>query len=235
MLFHKRRHKRYGYYRYYTRLNLYAKLAIFIIFITIISTIIEFINKNKATIVPLIIMIIVSLVAYKPIFKVVKRYIDYRQFGGVNLSKPQLIALLCSLSPRQFEVFCSELFRVLGNDVQLTAEGCDGGKDVIVNKSIYVECKRYNTNMIGREICQKLLGAVEADKMEKGIIFTNGKIHDNAKEMLKKTNRLELWDVNKIFEVFNSLENYKASLVLDTALQYKDESTVFNDLNPQVN
>lgn len=234
MQFNVRRPKHHSYYRFHSKLNLYTNIGIFIISIIIIGSLIDFINNNKFIIVPLMFIILVFIVGYKPILRAIKRYIDYKQFGGVNISKIQLKALMRSLSPRQFEAFCAELFRALGNNVYLTAEAYDGGKDVIVNKRIYVECKRYNTALIGREICQKLLGAVEADGMEKGIVFTNGQIHENAREMLRKTKRLEIWNEDKIFEVYNSLENYQASLVLDTALKYKEE-TEFKDFNPQTN
>lgn len=82
--------------------------------------------------------------------------------------------------------------------------------------------------MIGREICQKLLGAVESDNMKKGIVFTNGKIHNNESEMFAKTNRLELWNIDTIYIKLNSLEKHKTSLILDKSLKYI-ESEETND------
>lgn len=202
------------------------KLVSMIMLITIITKIasstISFITEvyDKHRMVT-IMALLISILSY-PCSIVLKKYGDYLQYGKVNISRQQLIAILKQLSPRQFEYFCSEFFRELGHEVYLMPDGPDGGKDVIVDDKIYVECKRYNTTTVGREICQKLLGAVEADGMNKGIIFTNGRVHDNALEMFAKTKRLELWNTDTIYLKLNSLENHKSSLILDKSLKYSD-------------
>lgn len=127
--------------------------------------------------------------------------------------------ILAGFTPRQFEIFCYELFKALGYRAYLTPPGPDGGKDVIVNNNTYVECKRYNSSIIGREICQKLLGALIADKMKEGIIFTNGKINQNAIEFMKKTDKIKLWDSTVIYRKANSLKAYKLSKIIDLALE----------------
>lgn len=132
-----------------------------------------------------------------------------------NFTREQLKLMLSAFTPRQFEVFTSELFKGLGYDTYLMPEGPDGGKDVILNGKIYVECKRYNSEAVGREICQKLLGAVVADKMQKGIIFTNGKIHKNAAEFIKKTDLIELWDYEEIYKYATSLKHNKLGKIID--------------------
>lgn len=165
----------------------------------------------------------------------INRYLDYLKYGKVNISRTQLITLLKSLSPRQFEVFCAKLFKELGYEVYLMPDGIDGGKDVILNNKIYVECKRYNSNCIGREICQKLLGAVEGDGMKQGILFTNGHIHQNALDFLAKTNRLQLWNMDTIYIKFNSIERHKASLLLDESLKYREASETENNEEPNPN
>lgn len=152
------------------------------------------------------------------------RLIDYLQYGQVKLSKIQLETILKTLTPRQFEYFCAEFFRLMGHKSELMPDGPDGGKDVVLDGKVYVECKRYNVSVIGSEICQKLLGAVEADGMEKGIIFTNGKVHQTGFEVFAKTKRLELWNIDTIYVKLNSLENHKISLLLDESLKYYEES-----------
>ena len=132
-----------------------------------------------------------------------------------NFTQEQLKLILAGFSPRQFELFTYELFKGLGYNAHVMPDGPDGGKDVILNGKIYVECKRYNSDTVGREICQKLLGAVVADKMERGIIFTNGKIHNNALEFIKKTDKIELWDYDKIYEYATSLKKNKLGKIID--------------------
>ncbi|WP_160360589.1 restriction endonuclease [Clostridium chromiireducens] len=198
-----------------------------------ISFITEIYDKHRMV---TIAALLISILSY-PCSIILNRYVDYLQYGKVSISRQQLIAILKSLSPRQFEYFCAELFRELGHKVYLMPDGPDGGKDVILDDKIYVECKRYNTDIIGRPICQKLLGAVEADDMKKGIIFTNGKLTDTALEMFAKTKRLELWNIDTIYLKLNSLDKHKASFILDKSLKYTESEETNNEseleLNPE--
>lgn len=153
---------------------------------------------------------IIALIIYKS-----PDVIYYLKNGKNTFTQEQLKLILQAFSPRQFEVFAHELFKALGYDSYLMPDGPDGGKDIIVNNKYYVECKRYNSAFIGREICQKLLGAVVADNMEEGVIFTNGKLNENAREFLKKTNKIEVWDFERIYEQAISLEPIRLSKIID--------------------
>lgn len=222
----------YSIYSYFQASNFIIKFIVLpMLMLLLIGSIIEAITKN----IEFIIISGVFILLIKLLFDFGTKYVEYLKYGKVKVSKAQLEFLLHYLSPRQFEVFCAELFKGLGYDVELTPEGNDGGKDVILNDRIYVECKRFNKSMIGREICQKLLGAVEADGMEKGIIFTNGMLHENGKEMLLKTNRLELWNIDTIFIKLNSLEPYMASKVLDMAIKHEEGNEIeMSELQPEI-
>lgn len=69
--------------------------------------------------------------------------------------------------------------------------------------------------MIGRVICQKLLGALTADKMKEDIIFTNGQIHHKKKRLLRNN---EYYNIQNAFDMtykkgiendkFNNLMKY---------------------------
>lgn len=157
--------------------------------------------------------------------------IYYLNNGKNTFTKEQLKLILQAFTPRQFEIFAHELFKALGYDSYLMPDGPDGGKDIIVNKKYYIECKRYNSSYIGREICQKLLGAVVADNMEEGVIFTNGKIHDNAIEFLKKTDKIDIWDFDKIYEKSTSLSPIKLSKIIDLVANSLDEKKDDEHLN----
>lgn len=116
-----------------------------------------------------------------------------------ELNSHQLKQRIRSCTPRTFEILCYELFKASSeyDNIILTQAKQDGGKDIIATKingdKVYIECKRYtdkatrNENfMIGREICQKLMGAMSSDGVHYGIIITTGNIHRNATEYIAK-------------------------------------------------
>jgi hypothetical protein len=141
----------------------------------------------------------------------------FRNIAAKNktFTKQQFKLILSAFTPRQFEIFCYELFKALGYRAKLMPDGPDGGKDVILDNRIYVECKRYNDSKVGREICQKLLGAITRDRMNEGIIFTNGDIHQNAIEFLRVVDNVSIWDLDTIYENASELPNYKLSNIID--------------------
>lgn len=187
------------------------KIGAMLIVVYLACRAIELVTSDVSTTVSILIF---AFALYK-----VSDIINYLTHKNITFTEKQFNLILSAFSPRQFEVFCYELFKALGYKAHLTPEGPDGGKDVIVNSNIYVECKRYNSTMIGREICQKLLGALTADKMKEGIIFTNGQIHQNAIDFMHKTDKIKLWDSKIIYEKANSLKSYKLSRLIDMVLE----------------
>ncbi|WP_032123019.1 restriction endonuclease [Clostridium amazonitimonense] len=108
----------------------------------------------------------------------------------------------------EFEAFCKWLFEASGDysSVQLAEYKKDEGKDLILTcddgEEIFVECKRYNSEseeelkhveeedfVIGRVICQKLVGAMVSESIKKGIIITTGSVHKNATEYINKLHK----------------------------------------------
>lgn len=121
------------------------------------------------------------------------------------------------LTGLQFEGFCKWLFEKTGeySKVELNAEVHDKGRDLILTtksgEEIYVECKRYydlvipendnedfrNENYyIGREICQKLIGAMVVNNVHKGIIITTGTVHKNAVEYIDEIRKNTSYDID---------------------------------------
>jgi restriction endonuclease Mrr len=120
---------------------------------------------------------------------------------------------LLYMDGREFEIFCSKLFELLGYKVELTKTTNDGGKDIVLkdkNKElIYVECKRYDEYIkIGRPMLQKLAGSMFSDGVRKGIFITTSSYNKNAMEYAKKT-RLELWDMTDIINLIVKLNQEK--------------------------
>jgi restriction system protein len=148
--------------------------------------------------------------------------------------------LIEHMKGREFEKFCAWLFRKSGKykSVELTQAVADGGKDIILNGDTYVECKRYSegngeysTLEIGREICQKLVGAMVADGIKKGIIVTTGLIHKNAWEYLKSIEKNT--DLELEFMIFDELirmvREINSDEVLEKIISFKDETEVVTE------
>lgn len=137
------------------------------------------------------------------------------------LSKEKLLTKLINDTPEEFENFCGQLYKNLGYKVTVMPEGPDGGKDVIAidksNNKIYIECKRYHPEKggtIGREICQKLIGSCAIDSVCKAIVFTTGKIHNNAYNYQAELNskgkfKLELVNYDKIYDLYRESAKVK--------------------------
>ena len=71
-----------------------------------------------------------------------------------------------------------------------------------------MECKHYLKEMIGRERCQKLIGAAVGDDIKRTVLFTCGKIHNNAYEYAEKINeayndvKLEIIYIEKMYNLY---------------------------------
>lgn len=126
----------------------------------------------------------------KLIKKIIIYYKSYKTFKGSN----QLYTLVHRLTPREFEIWCSEYLSKLGfTNVTLLPLGPNGGKDIICEKDsekYYVECKRYSlNNSISPLQIENLLGAMISDNINNGIIITTGTISDDVRSILSKINK----------------------------------------------
>lgn len=117
-------------------------------------------------------------------------------------------------TPRQFEIFCALLFEELGYNVELTQYTQDGGKDLVLNNEIVVECKKYITDVVGREICQKLLGAMIQNNAVKAIVINTGRFNENAKEVARNVKQLKLINFYGIVRMLDKVGNEKANEIL---------------------
>lgn len=141
----------------------------------------------------------------------------------------------------EFEGFCKWLFESTNeySNVEITAASNDHGKDLILTSldgdKTFVECKRYNSKdpsskndpdtpdekfQIGRVICQKLVGAMVTENINKGIIITTGDIHPNALEYIEKLHNntnytIELLTVTNIIEM---MENNSSDYTIEVTL-----------------
>lgn len=148
--------------------------------------------------------------------------IHYRK---LEYSPKEIENMIREMNPREFEVFVSELYRRMGYDIELTQAMHDGGKDVIMNdyendERIYVECKHFSeNNYVGREICQKLLGAMAMDNIDRGIIVNTGKFHKNAWGVYHKVDNLEFVGMDDLIEMVMDLDENVVPKVFMKPLQ----------------
>lgn len=146
------------------------------------------------------------------------------KYKDTYYTKEQFWKMIRNINPRQFEVFCCELYKALGYKAKITQATQDGGVDVVLKKgnvTTYVECKHYGKNsFIGREICQKLLGSCVMSGADKAIVFTTGSIHKNARECERKVGHLNIVGYDDIYKMFNGLDKNKRIRVVSRTKSY---------------
>lgn len=104
-----------------------------------------------------------------------------------------------NMSPDKFEYFCAYMFVLLGYNAHVTSSTRDGGKDVIVNNSMYIECKHWKAK-VGRPVAMKLYGAMSADGIKKGYIMTSSSFTKDCLIFCKRTNII-CYDLNDILNI----------------------------------
>lgn len=119
---------------------------------------------------------------------------------------------------REFETFVANLLTEHGYKTILTPAQNDEGKDIVAEKDgikYFIECKHWKEgSSVGREYLQKLVGAAAGSGVTNVIFIATCSFHDNAKVYAKEINKsnmfhLELWNMNKLLEVANSIPGNK--------------------------
>ena len=159
-----------------------------------------------------------------------RRIVNRSVLSKIGYSLDEVLDLVDRITPRQFEIFCAELFRSTGiyDNVEITKATNDYGKDCILTRSVnglkeitFVECKHWrkdNNSRVGREICQKLLGSCQMHCADKAIIITTGLFHNNAYEVARKVNNLRLMDNMDIQRMILDLDIARMSKVMARTL-----------------
>lgn len=123
------------------------------------------------------------------------------------------------MSPRRFEYFCRDLYIALGHKAYATAASADGGKDVVVDEKIYVECKHYlgNTKVSYPTVLK--LNGICALRKKKGVIFTTGRLTINAKEFCMEAG-IEIIDMDRIMDMCRQIGNERVLRI--AGMKYED-------------
>lgn len=135
---------------------------------------------------------------------------NYKYYKNVGYTPFDIMDKVEKMNSRQFEFFCAELFKACGYAAKVTKAQNDYGRDIILNKggeTIFVECKHYK-GVVGREICQKLLGSVNMFGVDKAIVITTGRFNKNAYEVQKMVgeDKLELIDSTGILDMIKMMD-----------------------------
>lgn len=99
---------------------------------------------------------------------------------------------LYRLTSNDFEMVMAEIYSKLGYDVTRTQATHDGGKDIIIRKKeilgdfiYYVECKKYAPERhIGVGIVRNLVGTVNTDRVNGGILATTSFFTEDARKFI---------------------------------------------------
>jgi hypothetical protein len=130
---------------------------------------------------------------------------------------------IINMNWREFEIFSARLFALTGEySYKVTPKTNDEGKDVILKKKdevVYLECKHHNTSKIGREVAQKLCGAMIADNISLGIIVTLNGANNRCLEYLSKLEKSKIASIS--IKVVNLDDLILKCLNLDAYTVYK--------------
>lgn len=169
------------------------------------------------------IMIIMAVISLVYSYFQIKKFRKTRYYNSILSARIDFkLEDLRTMNGREFEFACADIFKYLGYKVEITQATNDEGKDLILDNSIYVECKCWEEDNISRPILQKLVGAMVADNINKGIVITTSYFTDNAKEYMNKINKnknvnieLKLYDLMDIRDILNEISKEEIKEEID--------------------
>ena len=91
---------------------------------------------------------------------------------------------LRQLEWRQFEQLVADAYRLQGYEVLPTAEGADGGVDLVLTRGperIFVQCKHWKAWKVGAPTVRELFGLVVAHRATSGIVVSSGRFSQEAR------------------------------------------------------
>lgn len=129
--------------------------------------------------------------------------------------KEEVLSLLQSVEPSEFERFCADLLRHIGMEhVEVTGAIGDRGIDgqgylrvgPLVTVKVAFQCKRYSGAVSSKEI-REFRGAI-GTRAEKGIFFTTGYFTDSARDAAREdiSKPIELVDGDRLLELLEEHE-----------------------------
>lgn len=124
-----------------------------------------------------------------------------------------------SQSGREFEISVKDLFLKLGHSVKLTKGSGDKGVDIFLDDDTIIQCKNTKSPS-SPSVVRDLLGTMTHFNKQKGIVISTGGFTSGCYEF-SEGKKIELWDLDKIIEISNSLEYILQKKELDYDLRIK--------------
>jgi restriction system protein len=116
---------------------------------------------------------------------------------------------LLALSPRDLEGLVAALSEKRGYTATLTPPQRDGGRDVVAVRRdpgetarVLVECKMY-TRPVGVGLVRELLGVVDDEHANKGVMVTVSRFTRGARALAEKNSRIELIDGDALLKLLS--------------------------------
>ena len=112
-----------------------------------------------------------------------------------------------SMHWREFEKLVGEAFRKQGYRVTETADGADGGIDLILRKedeTILVQCKHWKTRKVGVKVVRELYGILIDKGADEVNIVCSGHYTDDAKKFVSNK-PIHLIDGNQLLSLVEGL------------------------------
>ena len=135
---------------------------------------------------------------------------EFEENLGIKKMRP--IGDFDHLNGYQFEDYLKELFTVLGYQVIKTKSTGDQGADLIIKKDdqkTVVQAKKYSGSVTNKAI-QEVVASKKHYGADKGMVVTTGKFTKSAFD-LAKSNKVDLWDKNKLKQVVNEINESSIS------------------------
>lgn len=126
--------------------------------------------------------------------------------NNLGLETKKKIKDFSNLNGHQFEDYLKELFSILGYQVMRTKLSGDQGADLIIKKDdekTVVQAKKYLGSVTNKAI-QEVVASKKHYGAEKAMVVTTGTFTKSA-IVLAKSNKVELWDKNKLKGVVNEI------------------------------
>ena len=128
------------------------------------------------------------------------------------------------MSPKKFEMFSRSLLSKMG--ISFTEIGTqisnDGGidgfgfysdpKDFRTSK-VVIQCKRYNSNVVGEPVINEFLGAMNKYRADYGVFITNSRFTKSAKEAAVEGQPITLIDGDRLVDLVKEYKLYIKEVV----------------------
>ena len=135
------------------------------------------------------------IILFSPLLgKLIKNIIAYYKTYKNLAFNDKLYNLVSRLTPKEFEIWCSEYLSNIGfTNILLPSFNTDSERIIICKKDsekFHVVCKKCAPdNYINNSTIEELLGSMISNNIHNGILLTTGSISEDTKTILNKINK----------------------------------------------